>query len=104
ALKADIASYYLNAPFIAAGGVTQWGNRFGEAFKRRFPEKNIVVAYDRDWRTNRDVRGALYRLIDQLKEAGLRFVVRTWAEDAKGIDDLCLLRSQLSEKGVRAAA
>ncbi len=97
ALKADIAAHYLNVPFIASGGVTQWGGKFGEAFKARFPDKKIAISYDRDWRTNKDVRGALERLMGQLKAAGVPFVVRTWAEDAKGIDDLVVAQSREME-------
>lgn len=103
ALKADIAAHYLNVPFIAAGGVTQWGRKFGEAFKARFPEKRIVIAYDKDWRTNKDVRAALDRLMVQLDDACVPYVLRTWAEDFKGIDDLVVALAQ-SERGEAVAA
>jgi hypothetical protein len=103
ALKADIAAHYLNVPFIASGGVTQWGAKFGEAFKARFPDKRIIIAYDSDWFTNNDVRAALERLMLQLDAAHVPYVVRTWAEDAKGIDDLVVMLAQSNVKGAIAA-
>jgi hypothetical protein len=109
ALKSDIASFLLNVPFIASGGVSQWGSEFGEQFKQKFPEHRAVIAFDRDWHTGRDgkpnkhVKLALKSLMCQLDEARVNYIVRSWDRpDAKGIDDLALLLS-LESKSRRAA-
>jgi DNA primase len=102
-LKSQIAAELLGLPFIGAGGVDQWGEGFAEQFKRMFPGKRAVVCYDSDWRSNEHVRRALEKLMADLRDAGVRYVVRSWPQhEAKGIDDLALALSQ-SNKGVRAA-
>ena len=105
ALKSDVASHLLGGvPVIGAGGVTQWGDGFARHFKRRFPKARAVICYDADWRTNKDVRRALERLMSDLGAAGVRYVVRSWPDypACKGIDDLALALS-LEGKGVLAA-
>jgi hypothetical protein len=98
-LKSDVAAQLLNVPFIAAGGVSQWGNDFGERFKQRFTDHRAVIAFDRDWHDRRDgkpnphVKRALERLMHQLDGARVRYVVRSWM-GPKGIDDLALELSQ----------
>ena len=102
ALKSDVAAYYLRAPFIASGGVTQWRANFAARFKSSFPHiRQIVIAFDSDWRVNDSVRAALERLMRLLDEAQLRFIVRTWPQSSKGIDDYCLSLHQ--QKGAIAA-
>ncbi len=104
ALKSDVASFLLNVPFIAAGGVSQFGNDFGERFKQRFPEHRAVVAFDRDWHTGRNgkpnlhVRRALDNLVSQLVAARVPYVVRRWDGPEKGIDDLALALSQPKQR------
>jgi hypothetical protein len=103
ALKSDVASHLLGVPFIGAGGVSQWGDGFAENFKRHFPSARAVICYDSDWRSNKDVRRELEKLMVDLRDAGVRYVVRSWPQSsAKGIDDLALALSH-SNKGVRAA-
>jgi len=103
-LKSEVAAHLLNVPFIAAGGVSQWGNDFGERFKQRFPEHRAVVAFDRDWHTGRDgkpnphVRRALDNLVAQLVAARVPYVVRSWDRPEKGIDDLALALSQPKQR------
>jgi hypothetical protein len=102
-LKSQIAAELLRLPFIGAGGVNQWGEQFAPAFKRLFPGKRAVLCFDSDWRSNQHVRRALESLMARLRDAGVRYVVRSWPQyDAKGIDDLALALSQ-SHKGVMAA-
>jgi hypothetical protein len=105
ALKADVAAHLLGASIIGAGGVTQWGGGFAQRFKREFPGKRAVICYDSDWRSNPHVRHALESLMANLRDADVRFVVRSWPEypKAKGIDDLALVLSQSKGEGVRAA-
>jgi hypothetical protein len=104
ALKADVASHLLDVPIIGAAGVSQWGDSFARHFKRRFPKARAVVCYDSDWRTNPHVRHALEKLMADLRDSGVRYVVRSWPEypACKGIDDLALALS-LEGKGVMAA-
>jgi hypothetical protein len=103
ALKADVASHLLGVPIIAAGGVSQWGGGFAANFKRHFPAARATICFDSDWRSNKDVRHALEKLMADLRDAGARYVVRSWPRhEAKGIDDLALALSQ-SHKGVQAA-
>jgi DNA primase len=98
ALKSDVASFLLGVPFIAAGGVSQWGGSFGERFKRRFPNHRAVIAFDRDWRTNQHVKRALENLMHQLSQARVRYIVRSWNRAEKGIDDLALALSQTKQR------
>jgi hypothetical protein len=101
-LKAEIASHLLGVPFIAAGGVWQFGEHFAEEMKAAFPHASrYVVCFDVDWRTNPQVKLALEKLMRQLSAAGLRYVVRTWPT-GKGIDDYALTLSQSNLKGVAA--
>lgn len=104
ALKADVASHLMGVSFIASAGVNQWGAGFAQNFRRHFPQARAVVCYDSDWRSNEHVRRALESLMADLRDAGVRYVVRSWPQypNCKGIDDLALVLSQ-SNKGVLAA-
>jgi hypothetical protein len=105
-LKSEVAAHLLNVPFIAAGGVSQWGSDFGERFKQRFPEHRAVIAFDRDWHTGRDgkpnpqVKRSLERLMSQLDVARVRYIIRSWSRPEKGIDDLALALSQPKQRRV----
>jgi hypothetical protein len=102
ALKADIASHFLGEPFIAAPGVSMWAG-YAEKFKTAFPHiTQTIVAFDRDWATNRDVRRGLDKLLAELRAARLRVVVRTWPAPHKGVDDYLLALSQSSSSEVAA--
>jgi hypothetical protein len=99
-LKSDIAGHFLNAPVIAAAGVSCFGQDFAANLKQQFPKlKTCVVAFDTDWRTKPQVKVALDKLIAQLSAVGLRVVVRTWrAEFGKGIDDYLLHLAQADRR------
>ena len=92
ALKAQIASLYLNTPIIAAAGVTQFRQDFPAWLRATFPKiKAVRVAFDLDWRTNPDVRGAALRLTKRLQEAGYSVRLRVWPPQyGKGIDNACI--------------
>jgi hypothetical protein len=92
ALKAQIASLYLNAPIIAAAGATQFRQDFPAWLRATFPKiKAVRVAFDLDWRTNPDVRGAALRLTKRLQEAGYSVRLRVWPPQyGKGIDNACV--------------
>ncbi len=98
ALKSDIASFLLNVPFIASGGVSQWGNDFAERFNDRFPKHRAVITFDRDFQSNKDVRRALDSLVSQFVAAHVPYVVRTWSRPEKGIDDLALALAQPKQR------
>ncbi len=92
ALKADIAAHFLNAPVVAAAGVSCFGENFAANLREKFPKlKTCVVAFDSDFRTKPQVKASLDKLIRQLSAVGLRVRVRTWAAElGKGIDDYLL--------------
>jgi hypothetical protein len=104
ALKADVTSHLMGVPVIASAGVNQWGAGFAQNFKRHFPQARATICFDSDWRSNEHVRRALESLMVDLRDAGVRYVVRSWPQypDCKGVDDLALALSQ-SNKGVLAA-
>jgi hypothetical protein len=91
-LKADVASHLLDAPVIAAAGVSTFGDDFAANLKQQFPNiKTCHVAFDADFRTKPQVRAALERLMRQVVAAGFHAQVRTWnAALGKGIDDYLL--------------
>jgi DNA primase len=98
ALKADICAYFLNVPFIAAGGVTQFGSDFGLNLAQKFPHlQRVVLALDSDWRTNDAVRLGLSVLRRSVDDAGLDWRVRSWPSEFKGLDDY-LLASRMDER------
>jgi hypothetical protein len=103
ALKADITAHFLNAPVMAAAGVSNFGQDFAENLKAKFPKlKTCLVAFDSDWRVKPQVKAALEKLMRGLSGAGFRVKVRTWPPQHKGIDDYLLAFSQSSVKGVAA--
>ena len=89
-LKADCISLLARCAVLAGGGVTCFGQDFGERFKTQFPDKRAVVCFDADWTRKKEVRAALKRLREQLREAGVPFIVRTWPAEFKGLDDYLL--------------
>jgi hypothetical protein len=103
ALKADVAAFLLDAPVIAAAGVSNFGQDFAENLKAKFPKlKTCLVAFDSDWRIKPQVKAALEKLMRGLSGAGFRVKVRTWPPQHKGIDDYLLAFSQSGVKEVAA--
>jgi DNA primase len=98
ALKSDICSFFLNAPFVAASGVTQFGSDFGVNIKQKFPHvERVVISLDSDWRTNDAVRLGLSTLRRNIEDAGLEWRVRSWPSEFKGLDDY-LFASRMDER------
>ncbi len=94
-LKGQIASFYLNAPFIAAAGVTQFKRDFAAWLKAKYPKlQTVFIAFDVDYAGsagNEDVRRAIFRLMDDLEAARFRVRVRSWdPRHGKGIDNFLL--------------
>jgi len=100
ALKADIASYLLDAPVIAAAGVNNFPADFPADLKAKFPSlRTILIAFDSDWRVKPQVKAALEKMMRNLSGVGFRVKVRTWPPHmGKGIDDYLLARSQSSKE------
>ncbi len=95
ALKADIAAHIMNAPVIAAAGVSNFGRDFAAPLKQQFPQlQTIYVAFDMDFDHKEAVRRALFRLVAQLERARFSVRVRTWPPGWKGLDDYLLAVSQ----------
>ncbi len=96
ALKADVAAFLLDAPVIAAAGVSTFGHDFATNLKAEFPKlETAYLAFDADFQHNDGVKESLFRLADELQSAGLRAQVRAWpAHMGKGIDDYLLTVSK----------
>lgn len=90
---------------IGLGGVDSWQGRNGKTplpdgtttdsyglipdmFRVTWAERNVIIAFDSDWKRNTSVRAAKRRLSDELKTGGAKVVTLSWEErDGKGIDD-----------------
>jgi DNA primase len=93
ALKADVISSLLNCGVIAFGGVN-FPNGFGSKLKKVFPEiKGVSIAFDSDFRENEAVNRALFRLLGELRLAGIHSSVLTWNPEYKGMDDYLLRKA-----------
>jgi hypothetical protein len=98
ALKADVIAHLLNVPVLAASGVTTFGANFASNLKRDWPNIQPVVAFDSDFRSNDAVRGALQRLLEEMKEARFKPRIKVWPSHlGKGFDDYLLASARESE-------
>jgi len=101
ALKADVASHLLNNKYavIAVAGVSSFPEDFGRRLKSQIPElRQAVIAFDADAVRKPEVRKALERLSETLRDAGLDVRELRWEESqGKGLDDY-----MLSDQGRRA--
>jgi hypothetical protein len=103
ALKADIVSYFMAAPVIAAAGVNNFGQDFAATLREKFPKlRTTIIIFDSDWRTKPQVKAALEKLMRDLAGIGFKVRVRTWPPEYKGLDDYLLAFSQSNVKGVAA--
>jgi hypothetical protein len=95
ALKADVASYFMDAPVIAAAGVNNFGQDFAATLRVKFPNlRTTFIAFDSDFRVKPQVRAALEKLMRDLAGVGFKVRVRTWPPEHKGIDDYLAMLSQ----------
>jgi hypothetical protein len=86
-LKADVATHLLGDwPVVSIPGVGAWSKAV--EFARAWGAREVAVAFDGDWRTNKVVNLAERNLLHALRAAGWPGV-RAWRWDAKfkGIDD-----------------
>ncbi len=103
ALKADVVSYFMDAPVIAAAGVNNFGRDFAATLREKFPNlRTTFIAFDSDFRVKPQVKAALEKLMRELSGAGFKVRVRTWPPEYKGLDDYLLAFSQSNVKGVAA--
>ncbi len=103
ALKADVAAFLLDAPVIAAAGVSCFGADFPANLRVKFPNlRTTFIAFDSDFRVKPQVKAALEKLMRELSGAGFKVRVRTWPPEYKGLDDYLLAFSQSNVKGVAA--
>lgn len=99
AMKSDLCSFFLNAPFVAAAGVSNFGADFGSKIATIFPHiERVVIALDSDWRTNDAVRLGLSVLRRRIEDVGLEWRVRSWPSEFKGLDDYLLAVSRDGER------
>lgn len=87
-LKADIASYLGNKPFIALVGISVYSQLATELeYLKSHGTKRIVVATDMDYIDKPSVANAMNRICSIIKKSGLECHMATWNSEYKGIDD-----------------
>lgn len=95
-LKADIAAYYTNMPFLGVPGVSIY--RQAAQKVEDLGIKRTAVAYDMDKRDNPHVQKAEIELLKELLQRGISAVPVNWHIDyGKGIDDaaVCIANHQI---------
>ncbi|NSW84278.1 MAG: DUF3854 domain-containing protein [Syntrophothermus sp.] len=86
-LKADIATTLSGILTISVPGVSCW--RPVIPALKALGAKQVLLAFDADWKVNQHVRRALHRAAGALVKEGFEIMVETWPlEQGKGIDDL----------------
>lgn len=91
-LKADIAAKYLGAVVIGLMSAGTWVQAL-EIMDELSP-KEVIIAYDMDFKTNKLVSEPLELLKSKLKEKGLAVRQATWNE-VKGIDDALVVGKEI---------
>lgn len=87
ALKADVATVLSGTLTVGLSSVNTW--RRATKVLRELGAKVVAVAFDSDWRTNKQVAGHLVSLIKRLRQRGFEVELELWdIADGKGIDDL----------------
>lgn len=87
ALKADVIAALTGEGCIGFGGL-HFPDGFGRGLRKAFPGiTELLIAFDADLRTNEAVNRAAFRLISELRLAGLKASPVTWPEQYKGLDD-----------------
>lgn len=90
ALKADIIADRYDCATLAVPGVSSFAASFADELRAALPcVKTVLIAYDADWRENRNVCDALLRLMNLLEGAGLEVMMFDWdVALGKGLDDV----------------
>ncbi|HEY8415084.1 MAG TPA: toprim domain-containing protein, partial [Thermaerobacter sp.] len=87
-LKAIIVAEYTRRLVVAATSAFTWREAL-EAVRQLRP-RQVLLAFDADWRTNEGVRRQLLAMVEATREAGLEVAIATWASGYKGLDDYLL--------------
>lgn len=99
ALKADVASFLSKKPFIAVMGVANLKKLMDELISlKNLGCKNLILAFDMDYRTKKEVKSSMRKCISIVKEAGLNLAIAEWDEAYKGIDDALLEKKPIKIK------
>lgn len=94
ALKADVIAARLDCAAIGIPGVTTWPRGFGRNLKKLFPSlSDLRLCFDSDFKTNDNVRRALFGLLAELRGALYSPAVLTWDGQFKGFDDFLTRRA-----------
>lgn len=90
-LKADIASYLGNKPFIALVGISVYSQLENELkYLKEHGTKRIVVATDMDYLDKPSVANAMNRICAIINKSGLECNIASWNSEYKGIDDFMI--------------
>lgn len=92
-LKADVANALTGLPFLAVAGVNN-PRGLPESLQelKELGMETVVMAFDADLYTNRNVLNALKRTVELVKAAGLQTKCLTWNPAYKGVDDYYLAK------------
>lgn len=94
-LKADIASFFSQKPFIAILGVNNTHQLADELkYLKEHGTQTINICLDMDYREKREVKRALFKIKEIIKDSGLNIRMVEWPSEYKGIDDYLLFLSQ----------
>lgn len=95
ALKADIIAAFENRAVCGLASVTTFRETFGSELRSAYPKlRRVIIAFDADFRINRQVHRRLTQLTRNLKQSGFTVSVRSWKpEFGKGYDDYLLHQS-----------
>ena len=86
-LKADVATHLSCTPTISIPGVSQW--RMAIPLLRKLGAREVLVAFDADYRTNPHVQRSVAQCLDALVAEGYSVSQETWDPGiGKGIDDV----------------
>lgn len=86
-IKADIATLRTGILTVSVPGVSSW--RLAVRVAKALGAKCVLVAFDADAETNRDVASAIVQLAERLHGEGVHVAIESWdTELGKGIDDV----------------
>lgn len=89
-LKADVATALSSSAVVSIPGVGSWAA--GVDLALAWGVRDVAVALDMDFATNRFVAKARALIVDELRREGLRALLWKWDSRWKGIDDFLAAR------------
>lgn len=88
-IKANMAAERIPGTVIGLPGVSTWQPEILYELLASLQAREVVIAFDADYRDKKEVREALVRLVDTLFEAGFAVHGAIWSNEAgKGLDDV----------------